>query len=81
MSNQTKDAFLFGLRSQWMSMLALKFQGDKEKLKTADMKELSKEAIQNPLLKAIFKAFGVTSEDIEKMLVDCRDELLKEQSE
>jgi len=77
-SAQIKETFLSGLRAQWKSMVAQKFQGDTEKLTKADLKELSEDAVGSPLLKKVFRAFGVEASDIEKIMVECRDELLKE---
>lgn len=78
MTNPFKGTFLSMFRPQLKSALAAKFQENPEKLKTVDMKELSKEYIGNPLISTALKTFGIEASDIEKVLTECRDELLKE---
>lgn len=72
-----KEAFLSQFRTVLKGMLAEKTQGSTEKLKTINMKELAEEYVHNPLISKAFKAFGVEAVDIEKVLVECRDELLE----
>lgn len=78
MSNPIKEAFLGQFRTILKGMLAEKTQGSTEKLRTINVKELAKEYVSNPLVKTALKSFGIEAEDVEKVLTECRDELLKE---
>lgn len=78
MNGQLKEAFLSMLHTQLKSTLAAKLQDGPEKLRAVNIKELAEEYVRNPLVKTALKSFGVEAADIEKVLVECRDELLKE---
>jgi len=78
MTNPFKEIFLSMFRPQLKSTLAAKLQEGPEKLKCIDMKALSEEYVNNPLISTALKTFGVEASDIEEVLTQCRDELLKE---
>ena len=80
MTNPFKETFLSMFRPQLKSALAAKLQEGTEKLRSVDMKALSEEYINNPLISTALKAFGIKASDIEEALVECRDELIKETS-
>ena len=73
-----KEVWLKGFKEQWKKALAMKFSKEPELLETADMKQLSGEMFGHSAIKAACEMAGVTAKDIEQVLSECRDELLKE---
>lgn len=78
MTNPLKSTFLDQFRLALKVILASQLQGKYENMNTLDLKELSKSYIESPLTKIALKSFGIEAEDIEKLLTECRDELLEE---
>lgn len=73
-----KDLFLKGFKPQWKTMLMLKFADNLDALKTVDMKALSQEMFGHSAVKGACEMVGVTAEEIETLLCECRNELLSE---
>lgn len=76
-----KEMFLSGFKPQWKALLQKSFETDPERLKTANMKEVAQEMFGHSAVKGALMMVSVTVEDLEKVLTECRDELIREAKE
>lgn len=70
-----KEVYLTEFRKQWKAMLEKQFQGNLDELRKANMRETAERMFANAAARAACKMMDVGVDDIEKVLVEIRDEI------
>ena len=73
-----KDVILQNLKSNWKAAVENQYFKEPDKVKNADISKNAAEIMSNSLIKAATKRAKITIEDIKKIFVEIRDEVISE---